>query len=54
MMIEFERSGLGSLIVVDEAIIIEARRFGDLEMANAICSLWSEYEPLHVAIKRGS
>ncbi len=54
LIIEFERSGLGSLIVVDEAIIIEARRIGDPEMTSAVCSLWSQYEPLHVAIKMGS
>lgn len=54
LSVGFERSGQGSGIVVDEAIIIEARRFGTLDMANAMACLWSRYEPLHVSIRRGT
>ena len=54
LTVGFERSGQGSGIVVDEAIIIEARRFGTLDMANAMAGLWSRYEPLHVSIRRGT
>ncbi len=54
LAVEFERSGQGSSIIVDEAIVIEARRFGTTNLANAVAGLWSRYEPLHVAIRRGT